>query len=160
MLTLGGTSRYHQHRKGFHRPKCPGVAGERHLRPAQSGRQAGAFIVWLKSNSLLTYQNQAAESYAPNSPSPHPENHSSLLNEINLLRTYLPTAPSSDQLRTIITEIISGLTNDSKGAKGNSNANAAIGEVMKSLWEKLGDQKAGVDKKEVGKLVSELLKGK
>jgi hypothetical protein len=29
---------------------------------------------------------------------------------------------------------------------------------MKLLWEKLGDQKAGVDRKEVGKLVTELLK--
>jgi uncharacterized protein YqeY len=95
---------------------------------------------------------QAAEQYSPSSASPHAENHASLLNEIELLRGYLPAAPSAESLRTAIDEIVQGLEADVRASKG------APGAVLKSLWEKLGDAKASVDKKEVGRWVVEALK--
>ncbi|KAK4688168.1 uncharacterized protein P7C73_g1941, partial [Tremellales sp. Uapishka_1] len=95
---------------------------------------------------------QAADSYAPGGASPHAENHSSLQSEIDLLKTYLPPAPSSDVIQTTISGIISSLEKEMLASKG------VTGHVMKNLWEKLGDSKAGVDKKEIGKWVTEALK--
>ena len=100
----------------------------------------------------LNRKTQAAELYSPSSASPHPENHSSLLSEIQLLKSYLPAAPSSESLQSAIKSIVDGLAADVRSSKG------APGSVMKALWEQLGDAKASVDKKEVGRWVTEALK--
>ena len=47
-----------------------------------------------------------------------------------------------------------GLSDEVRSSKG------AMGSVMKGLWEKLGDSAQAVDRKEIGKMVGEMLKGK
>lgn len=97
-------------------------------------------------------QNAAAESYAPNSPSPHPENHANLTSEVSLLQSYLPSTPSAESIGSSISEIIASLEESVKSSKG------VQGVVMKTLWEKLGDAAGAVDRKEIGKMVAEALK--
>ncbi|WVW79757.1 hypothetical protein I302_101727 [Kwoniella bestiolae CBS 10118] len=100
----------------------------------------------------ISQRIQASGSYSPTSPSPHPENYSSLLNEITLLKSFLPEAPSNEALQQSIDKIISGLTDELKASRG------VAGQVINKLWEELGDSKNGVDKKVVGKMVQEGLK--
>ncbi|KAK6906944.1 hypothetical protein L486_04336 [Kwoniella mangroviensis CBS 10435] len=100
----------------------------------------------------ISQRTQASESYSPTSPSPHPENYSSLLNEINLLKSFLPEAPSNEILQQSIDKIITGLTDELKASRG------VAGQILNKLWEELGDKKAGVDKKLAGKMVQEALK--
>lgn len=100
----------------------------------------------------IAQRTHAAESYAPSSPSAHPENHTSLTNEISLLRSFLPAAPSEEVLQSIIKKTIESLPEDVRSSKG------AAGKVLQALWEELGESKAAVDKKAVGKWVQEALK--
>ncbi|WVR04064.1 hypothetical protein IAU60_001063 [Kwoniella sp. DSM 27419] len=117
--------------------------------PNEPGSQESVMTVIKKGISQRT---QAAESYAPTSASPHPDNHSSLLNEINLLKSFLPTGPTAEVIQAGINKIIAALPGDVRGSK------SAAGKVMSLLWEELGEGKAAVDKKEVGKWVQEALK--
>ncbi|OCF34598.1 hypothetical protein I316_03639 [Kwoniella heveanensis BCC8398] len=117
--------------------------------PNEPGTQESVLNVVKKG---ISQRLQAAESYAPNSPSAHPENHASLTSEINLLRSFLPTAPSEQSLRSSINKIISALPEDVRSSK------SVTGKVLAALWEELGESKGGVDKKEVGKWVQEALK--
>lgn len=100
----------------------------------------------------MSIQIQAAESYSPSSSSPHPEMYRNLQSEISLLQSYLPQSPSPEALTQSIQEVITDLSEvrDSRGAAG---------AVMKGLWEKLGDAGQAVDRKEIGKMVGEMLKG-
>ncbi|WWC68975.1 uncharacterized protein I206_102911 [Kwoniella pini CBS 10737] len=100
----------------------------------------------------ISQRTQASESYSPNSPSPHADNYSSLQNEIKLLQSFLPEAPSNEILQQIINKIIGNLSDEIKVSKG------VAGKVINGLWEELGDKKGGVDKKLVGKLVQDALK--
>ncbi|ODN80777.1 hypothetical protein L202_02928 [Cryptococcus amylolentus CBS 6039] len=100
----------------------------------------------------LTQRTQAAESYAPSSPSAHPENYASLTKEIALIRSFLPAAPSEEAVQAAVTKIIQALPEDVRSSKG------AAGKVLQTLWEELGDGKAAVDKKAVGKWVQDSLK--
>ncbi|EIW69130.1 hypothetical protein TREMEDRAFT_68982 [Tremella mesenterica DSM 1558] len=100
----------------------------------------------------IKQRSEAALSYSPTSQSPHPENYSNLSDEISLLKSYLPPAPSDTTVRGMIDDIISTLDEDVRLGKG------AAGNVMKLLWERLGEDKGLVDKKEVGKWVQEGLK--
>ncbi|KAK1920904.1 Yqey-like protein-domain-containing protein [Papiliotrema laurentii] len=97
-------------------------------------------------------RNTAAESYAPGSPSAHEDNYTNLTNEIKLLQSYLPSAPSAESIGNSISEIIASLDESVKQSKG------VQGVVMKALWEKLGESAGGVDRKEIGKLVADALK--
>lgn len=97
-------------------------------------------------------QREAALAYAPTSPSPHPENHSALTNEITLLQSFLPSAPPPEALKELIQSVVDSLEEGVRGSKG------AVGVVMKGVMEKLGESAAGADRKEVGRIVGELLK--
>ncbi|WWC59969.1 uncharacterized protein I303_102532 [Kwoniella dejecticola CBS 10117] len=100
----------------------------------------------------ISQRTQASEAYAPSSSSPHPENHSSLQNEIKLLQSFLPESPSTEILQQLIDKILANLSDEVRASKG------VAGQVINGLWEQLGDQKGGVDKKLVGKLVQDALK--
>ncbi|CAD6576830.1 MAG: hypothetical protein TREMPRED_001779 [Tremellales sp. Tagirdzhanova-0007] len=102
----------------------------------------------------ITNRIEAAESYSPSSSSPHPKMHQNLQSEITLLQSFLPPSPSSESLSGLINEVIVGLSDEVRSSKG------AMGSVMKGLWEKLGDSAQAVDRKEIGKMVGEMLKGK
>ncbi|KAK8861346.1 hypothetical protein IAR55_002165 [Kwoniella newhampshirensis] len=117
--------------------------------PNEPTSQEGVMTVVRKG---IAQRLQAAESYAPSSPSPHPENHASLLTEIDLLRSFLPPIPSATSLQQSISKIIASLPDDVRGSKG------AAGKVLGVLWEQLGESKAGVDKKEIGKWVQDALR--
>ncbi|WVQ94427.1 hypothetical protein IAU59_001506 [Kwoniella sp. CBS 9459] len=117
--------------------------------PNEPGTQESVMSVIKKG---ISQRVQAAESYAPTSSSPHEENHASLTSEINLLRSFLPAAPSEESLRSSIQKIIDGLPEDVRTSK------SVTGKVLAALWEELGESKGGVDKKEVGKWVQEALK--
>ncbi|GFZ42833.1 hypothetical protein JCM24511_00551 [Saitozyma sp. JCM 24511] len=97
-------------------------------------------------------RREAALAYAPTSPSPHPENHSALTNEITLLQSFLPSAPPPEALKELIQSVVDSLEEGVRGSKG------AVGVVMKGVMEKLGESAAGADRKEVGRIVGELLK--
>lgn len=97
-------------------------------------------------------QSQAAESYAPSSPSAHPENHEALMSEISLLKSYLPASPSSESIQGTIRETIESLEQSVRDGKG------VTGAVMKELQKKMGDAWNVIDRKEVGKWVAEALK--
>jgi uncharacterized protein YqeY len=73
----------------------------------------------------------------------------SFQNEIVLLRSYLPDAPSSEAVQAIIDEIVGSL--ETRGTK-------QTGPVMKALWERLGESRASVDKKDVAKRVADALR--
>jgi uncharacterized protein YqeY len=103
---------------------------------------------------LMEGQTQAAESYSPSSPSPHPEMHQNLQSEIALLQSFLPQSPSTEIMTRTIQEAIDILSDETRGSKD------AIGAVMKAVLEKVGDAGQAVDRKEIGKLVGEMLKGK
>lgn len=98
------------------------------------------------------YQRSAAESYAPGSPSAHEENYTELMNEIKLLSSFMPTAPTPEAIQATIDEIVAGLSAEARANK------AATGTVMRALWEKLGEARAAVDKKDVAARVSQALK--
>ena len=94
----------------------------------------------------------AAESYAPGTASAHEENFANLQQEVELLQSYLPLSPTAETVKGYIDEIIADLSEDVRARKG------VTGSVMKALWDKLGEAKSLVDKKEVGKWVNEALK--
>ncbi|ORX36370.1 hypothetical protein BD324DRAFT_651609 [Kockovaella imperatae] len=94
----------------------------------------------------------AAEQYAPSAPGAHEENHANLLAEIDVLQSYLPQGPSDEQLKLEVETIIKGLPEDVRSSK------SVQGAVMKSLWENLGESSKYADKKQVGKMVSDMLK--
>ena len=71
-----------------------------------------------------------------------------------MLRSYLPDSPSAESLGEMISDVIAGLSEDARSGRG------AAGAVMKGLWERLGEDGRAVDRKEVGKMVGEALKGK
>jgi len=75
--------------------------------------------------------------------------HAGFLNEIKILKSYLPAAPTPEAVQGYIDEIVAGMTDRSPKATGT---------VMKALWERLGDARASVDKKDVARRVSEALK--
>jgi len=97
-------------------------------------------------------QTQAAESYAPSSPSAHSENHSALMSEISLLKSYLPASPSPESIQGTIKETIESLEQSVREGRG------VTGAVMKELQKTMGDTWNVVDRKEVGKWVAEALK--
>jgi uncharacterized protein YqeY len=74
------------------------------------------------------------------------------MDEISLLQSYLPTAPSQESITSSIQEIIGSLEESARSQTG------VQGTVMKSLWEKLGAGAEVVNRKEIGKLVAEKLK--
>ena len=80
--------------------------------------------------------------------------YANLLSEIDLLKSFLPHSPSAESLSQSISEVISSLSEEVRHSKG------AVGAVMKSLWEKLGKEGTAVDRKEVGRLVGEMLKNR
>ncbi|WVQ83573.1 hypothetical protein IAT38_005714 [Cryptococcus sp. DSM 104549] len=100
----------------------------------------------------IAQRAQAAESYAPSSPAAHEESYSSLNKEIELLQSFLPTAPSQEVVQAAIDKVIAALPEDVRSSK------SATGKVLAGLWEELGEAKAALDKKEVGKWVQETLK--
>ncbi|WRT65455.1 uncharacterized protein IL334_002398 [Kwoniella shivajii] len=117
--------------------------------PNEPINEEGVMTVLKKGISQRT---QASESYSPSSPSPHPENYSSLQKEIDLLRSFLPKSPSNEIIQTLVDKVIGALPDDIRSSKG------AAGKVIAGLWEELGDKKGGVDRKVVGKMVQEALK--
>ncbi|WWD16752.1 hypothetical protein CI109_101183 [Kwoniella shandongensis] len=117
--------------------------------PNEPSSQEGVMTVLRKG---IAQRLQAAESYSPSSPSPHAENHASLTSEINLLRSFLPPIPTNESIQSSINKIIASLDSEVRGSK------SATGKVLAALWEELGESKAGVDKKEVGKWVQDALK--
>ena len=112
-----------------------------------------------RHSSIISYaepaptdaQTVAAESYAPDTPGAHPEMHAQLAAEIALLQAYMPTAPTGEAVQALVDEIVGGLPADKRGK-------SATGTVMKALWERLGDARAAVDKKDVARRVGEALK--
>ncbi|ORY29554.1 Yqey-like protein-domain-containing protein [Naematelia encephala] len=98
-------------------------------------------------------RTQAALSYAPDSSSSHSENYENLQKEISILQSYLPKAPSLDEISRTLSEIVQSLDKEARENK------SVVGIVMKQLMEKLGEGAKGVDKKEVGKLVFDALRG-
>ena len=74
------------------------------------------------------------------------------MSEVKLLQSYLPSAPSSETITAAVKSVVDALTPDERSQKG------VQGTVMKSLMSKLGDAAAAVDRKELGKLVSDALK--
>lgn len=71
---------------------------------------------------------------------------------MDLLKSYLPTSPSVESMTKTVEEIIGSLEESVRSSKG------VQGVVMKTLWEKLGSAAGTVDKKEIGKVVADLLK--
>lgn len=55
----------------------------------------------------------------------------------------MPEAPTPEAVQAIIDGIVAGLPEDVRSGRG------ATGQVMKALWEKLGEARAAVDKKDV-----------
>lgn len=80
--------------------------------------------------------------------------HQNLQSEISLLQSFLPQSPTAESLSQIIQETIDSLDEEVRRSKG------AVGAVMKGLFGKLGDAGLAVDRKEVGKMVGDMLKGK
>ena len=80
--------------------------------------------------------------------------HQNLQSEITLLQSFLPQSPSLESISGSINEVIANLSDEVRNSKG------AVGVVMKNLWQKLGDSAMAVDRKEIGKMVGEMLKGK
>lgn len=74
------------------------------------------------------------------------------MEEINLLKSYLPATPSPENIQAMIKETIDGLEPDVRAGKG------VTGAVMKELPKRLGESWNVVDRKEVGKWVAEALK--
>lgn len=74
------------------------------------------------------------------------------MQEIELLKRYLPATPSPDSLQGTIREIIESLEEDVRAGRG------VTGAVMKELQKRLGDSWNVIDRKEVGKWVAEALK--
>jgi uncharacterized protein YqeY len=103
---------------------------------------------------LRDVQATAAESYAPSSPSSSPEHYTALQNEISLIQSYLPASSSLESVQQSISDIIASLSEEGRSGKG------AMAVVIKELWERLGDGGKGLDRKEVGKMVSEAMKKK
>jgi uncharacterized protein YqeY len=103
---------------------------------------------------LTIDQREAAMSYAPSAPSSHPEHHAALISEIDLLQSYLPAAPTGEAITRLVSQVIDALSDEARMNKG------AVGMVMKGVMEKLGEAAAAVDRKELGKMVGELLKAK
>ncbi|KAL1410201.1 hypothetical protein Q8F55_004206 [Vanrija albida] len=97
-------------------------------------------------------RRQAAEAYAPGTPGDHAENFATLNAEIKLLGSFLPVAPTPEAVQAIIDEIVAGLPEDQRKSK------SVTGVVIKGLWERLGDARALVDKKDAAKRVSDALK--
>lgn len=92
----------------------------------------------------------AADEYAPGAPGAHAEMYAAMVHEMGVLDSMLPAAPSAEAVQSYIDEIVAGL-GDSKNPK-------MTGTVMKALWERLGDARASVDKKDVARRVTEALK--
>lgn len=111
-----------------------------------------ARLAEFSDRNRVDFQKAAAESYAPGSPSAHEGNYSELMNEISLLSGYMPTAPTPEAVQAAIDEIVAGLDAEVRASKG------ATGAVMRALWEKLGDARAAVDKKDVAARVGKALK--
>lgn len=131
-------------------PQRAGRQGDSHFSHPQGCRQACTLLTFRAPS--LTSKAVAAESYAPGTPGDNAENYAQLNNEISLLKSYLPVAPTPEAVQTAIDEIIGGLTAEVRASKG------VTGVVIKALWEKLGDARASVDKKDVAKRVTESLK--
>lgn len=74
------------------------------------------------------------------------------MQEINLLKSYLPATPSPDSIQATIRETINSLEQDVRAGKG------VTGAVMKELQKRLGDSWNIIDRKEVGKWVADALK--
>lgn len=93
-------------------------------------------------------QKEAAEMYAPNTPGASEEHYAQLSDEIKLLQQYMPEAPTQEAVQGMIDEIVAGLETRNKGSTG---------AVMKALWERLGEARAAVDKKDVAQRVAKAL---
>lgn len=59
----------------------------------------------------------------------------------------MPAAPTPEAVQAIIDDIVAGLPEDVRKSR------AATGQVMKALWERLGEARAAVDKKDVASRV-------
>lgn len=64
----------------------------------------------------------------------------------------MPAAPTPEAVQGFIDEIVAGLSAEVRASKG------ATGAVMRALWERLGDARAAVDKKDVAERVGKSLK--
>lgn len=60
----------------------------------------------------------------------------------------MPEAPTPEAVQALVDEIVAGLETRNK---------AATGTVMKALWERLGEARAAVDKKDVAQRVAKAL---
>jgi uncharacterized protein YqeY len=97
----------------------------------------------------LDKRSAAALEYAPGAAGAHEEMFAGFQNEIKILKGFLPAAPTAEAVQAYIDEIVAGLTDRSP---------KATGQVMKALWDRLGDARASVDKKDVAKRVTDALK--
>ncbi|KLT41056.1 GatB/YqeY domain-containing protein [Cutaneotrichosporon oleaginosum] len=96
----------------------------------------------------IAKRREAAESYAPGAPGASEEHYANFNNEIALLEKYMPEAPTPEAVQKIIDEIVASLETRNKGQTGS---------VMKALWERLGEARAAVDKKDVAARVAKAL---
>ncbi|GMK54533.1 hypothetical protein CspeluHIS016_0111190 [Cutaneotrichosporon spelunceum] len=96
----------------------------------------------------IAKRREAAESYAPGAPGASEEHYGNFMSEIALLEKYMPVAPTGEAVQKIIDEIVAGLETRNKGQTGT---------VMKALWERLGEARAAVDKKDVATRVAKAL---
>lgn len=64
----------------------------------------------------------------------------------------MPAAPTAEAVQALIDEIVGALPGDVRAGRG------ATGQIMKALWERLGDARAAVDKKDVAARVAAALK--
>lgn len=64
----------------------------------------------------------------------------------------MPEGPSVEAVQALIDEIVAALPEDVR------NGRSATGQIMKALWEKLGDARAAVDKKDVAARVQAALR--
>ena len=69
------------------------------------------------------------------------------------MSSFLPAAPSAAEVQKLIDETLNSLSADVRSGKG------AMGAAMKAVLERLGDAAGALDRKEVGRLVGEGLKG-
>ncbi|BEJ11285.1 hypothetical protein CspHIS471_0107070 [Cutaneotrichosporon sp. HIS471] len=97
----------------------------------------------------IAKRREAAESYAPGAPGASEEHYANFMDEIALLEKYMPVAPTGEAVQKIVDEIVAGLETRNK---------AQTGTVMKALWERLGEARAAVDKKDVAARVAKALK--
>lgn len=98
---------------------------------------------------VYTLQTAAATEYAVGTPGANEDMYASFQNEIVLLKSFLPDAPTPEAVQAIIDDIVANTAE--RGPK-------ATGTVMKALWERLGDSRASVDKKDVAARVAAALK--